>query len=176
MYKVEFEGLTGALKKISIMLGLSFWNILTFPPHGTSDGICQTGFLIFALRLWAHQMISISNHTEHLPHSLHTQKLPFYKPNTIYRSKSSYFALKILIIIIIIMSCRQHGYPWPSLATPPYRSSLLAGPQGYTPYPHKAVVRLGFEFAYYDSIALTITPQEHPHVTRKLRLIYGKWH
>ena len=29
-------------------------------------------------------------------------------------------------IIIIIMSCRQHGYPWPS----------LAGLQGYIPYPH----------------------------------------
>ena len=40
--------------------------------------------------------------------------------------------------IIIILSCHQHGYPWPSLATPPYRSSLLAGPQGYVPYPHIA--------------------------------------
>ena len=29
----------------------------------------------------------------------------------------------IIIIIIIIISCWQHGYPWPSLATPPYRSS-----------------------------------------------------
>ena len=28
-----------------------------------------------------------------------------------------------VIIIIIIISCWQHGYPWPSLATPPYRSS-----------------------------------------------------
>ena len=28
-----------------------------------------------------------------------------------------------IIIIIIIISCWQHGYPWPSLATPPYRSS-----------------------------------------------------
>ena len=26
-------------------------------------------------------------------------------------------------IIIIIISCWQHGYPWPSLATPPYHSS-----------------------------------------------------
>ena len=38
------------------------------------------------------------------------------------------------------MSCRQHGYPWPSLATPPYRSSLLVGPHGYIPYPHRAAV------------------------------------
>ena len=35
------------------------------------------------------------------------------------------------IIIIIIMSHHQHGYPWPSLATPSYRPSLPAGPQGY---------------------------------------------
>ena len=40
-----------------------------------------------------------------------------------------------IYIIIIIMSCRSHGYPWPSLATSPYRSSPLAGLQGYMPYP-----------------------------------------
>ena len=38
------------------------------------------------------------------------------------------------------MSRRQHGYPQPSLATPTYRSSLLAGYQGYIPYPHRAAV------------------------------------
>ena len=38
------------------------------------------------------------------------------------------------------MSCRQHGYPWPSLATPPYHPSLLAALQGYIPYPHIAAV------------------------------------
>ena len=43
-------------------------------------------------------------------------------------------------LIIIIMLCRQHRYPWPSLATSPYRSSLLVGPQGYIPYPHRAAV------------------------------------
>ena len=42
-------------------------------------------------------------------------------------------------IIIIIMSCRQHGYPWPSLATS-YHSSPLAGLLGYIPYPHTAAV------------------------------------
>ena len=40
--------------------------------------------------------------------------------------------------VIIMMSCRQHGYPWPSLATSPYRSSPLVGLQGYIPYPHRA--------------------------------------
>ena len=47
---------------------------------------------------------------------------------------------KLGLIHFIILSCHQHGYPRPSLATPPYRSSLLAGPQGYIPYPHIAAV------------------------------------
>ena len=51
----------------------------------------------------------------------------FMKPN-------NYF------IIIIILSCHQHGYPWPSFATHPYCSSLLVGPQGYIQYPHRAAV------------------------------------
>ena len=38
------------------------------------------------------------------------------------------------------MSCRQHGYPWPSLATSPYRSSPPADLQGYITYPHIAAV------------------------------------
>ena len=49
------------------------------------------------------------------------------------------YSIYITIIIIIIMSCRRHGHPWPSLATSPYRSSPLAGLQGYIPYPHIAV-------------------------------------
>ena len=44
------------------------------------------------------------------------------------------------VIIIIIMSCRQHGYPWPSLATSPYHSSPPAGLQGYILCPHIAAV------------------------------------
>ena len=38
------------------------------------------------------------------------------------------------------MSCRYHGHPWPSLATSPYRSSPLAGLQGYIPYPHRVAL------------------------------------
>ena len=50
--------------------------------------------------------------------------------------------LKIMLLenIIIILSCHQHGYPWPFLAFSPYRLSLSVGPQGYTPYPHRAAV------------------------------------
>ena len=44
------------------------------------------------------------------------------------------------LYLIIIMSCRQHGYPWPSFTAPPYCSSLLAGSQGYIPHPHRAAV------------------------------------
>ena len=42
------------------------------------------------------------------------------------------------ITIIIIMWRYQHGYIWPSLATPPYRPLLPAGFQGYVPYRHRA--------------------------------------
>ena len=38
------------------------------------------------------------------------------------------------------MSCRQNGYPWPSLATSPYHSSPPAGLLGYIPCPHIAAV------------------------------------
>ena len=34
----------------------------------------------------------------------------------------------------------SYGYPWHSLATLRYCSSLPAGPQGYTPYPHRDAV------------------------------------
>ena len=40
----------------------------------------------------------------------------------------------------IIMSCRQHGYPWPSLATSSYHSSPPAGLQGYILCLHIAAV------------------------------------
>ena len=49
-------------------------------------------------------------------------------------------------IIISMMSCRQHGYPWPPLATSPYRSSPLADLKGHIPYPHIAAVCM-FELA-----------------------------
>ena len=61
------------------------------------------------------------------------------KPN-IYIYIYMYIYIYIYIIIIIIMLYHQHGYPWPSFATPPYRSSLLVGPQGYIPYPQRAAV------------------------------------
>ena len=50
---------------------------------------------------------------------------------------------KIVVLkktIIIIMSYRQHGYPWPSLATSPNHSSPPAGLQGYILCPHIVAV------------------------------------
>ena len=41
------------------------------------------------------------------------------------------------------MSCRKHGYPWPSLASSPNRSLHPAGLQGYIPYSHRMYVRAG---------------------------------
>ena len=46
----------------------------------------------------------------------------------------------VYIYIIIIMSRRLRGYPWPSLAISPYQSSPPAGLQGYIPCPHIAAV------------------------------------
>ena len=55
------------------------------------------------------------------------------------------------------MLCRQHGYPWPSLATSPYRSSLLAGFQGYMPYPHIAALctKVYYTFGCWEPIMNT---------------------
>ena len=53
--------------------------------------------------------------------------------------KNNFFFL-INIFIILIKSCRQHGYPWPSLATSPYHSSPPAGLQSYILCHHIAAV------------------------------------
>ena len=57
--------------------------------------------------------------------SIFTFKLSFRK---IKHQIQSYTTINI-----IIMLCRLHGYPWPSLATSPYRSLPLAGLQGLHP-------------------------------------------
>ena len=55
-----------------------------------------------------------------IPSLLHPVSLGSFRNR--YRGIYIYIYIYIIIIIIII-SCWQHGYPWPSLATPPYRSS-----------------------------------------------------
>ena len=44
----------------------------------------------------------------------------------------------LVSIEVIIMSCRSHGYPWPSIVTSPSHSSPLVGLQGHISYPHIA--------------------------------------
>ena len=46
VYKVEFKGLTGVLKKISGILWLTLSELLMSLPHGTPGGIYLTGFWI----------------------------------------------------------------------------------------------------------------------------------
>ena len=85
------------------------------------------------------------------------------------------------------MSCRQHGYPWRSLTTSLYHSSLLAGLQGYIPYPHIAVRagRPAFAWPYagvYRSTSLmssSLLPQQCPACLVRLTCIVfvmgSKW-
>ena len=58
------------------------------------------------------------------------------------------------------MSCRQHGYPGPSLATPPFRSSFLAGPQGYILYPAVCMFELVVLLLFAH---MTGSIEEHPY-------------
>ena len=80
--------------------------------------------------------------------------MPTFRKESLVKSKTITIANNILELgykilkylrnnegnVIIILSCHQHEYSWPYVATPPYRSSLPAGPQGYTLYTHRAAV------------------------------------
>ena len=77
--------------------------------------------------------ILIFNLTRHIQWLIHISKLKKSTHSTIPQ-------WKIIIIIIIVLSCHQHGYPWVSIATPPYRFLLSAGPQSYIPNRHRADV------------------------------------
>ena len=59
---------------------------------------------------------------------------------TFYFGTCIYSNLFIWSFTIIIMLRYQHGYLWPSLATPPYRPLLPAGLQSHIPYQHRATV------------------------------------
>ena len=102
------------------------------------------------------------------------------------QDSSPFCKLAYGIIIIIIKSCRQNGYPWPSLATSPHHSSLLAGLQGYILYPHIAAVcmfelvvllLLGHRSASLMSSSLLL--QQCPaclvHLTCIVFVMGGKW-
>ena len=69
-------------------------------------------------------------------------------PVLLYLSPQSFISIPVLLFIsifvtlyiIIIMSRRQHRYPWPSLAISPYHSSPLVGLQSYILCPHIVAV------------------------------------
>ena len=87
-----------------------------------------------------------------------------------------------IALIIIIMLCYQHGYPWPSLAISPYHSSPLVGLQGYIPYPHRAA---SFAWPYVDvhrstslissSLLLQQCPACLVHLTWIVLVMGGRW-
>ena len=88
-------------------------------------------FSLFRLHIWVYEWVFIE----------------IVNKYTHFDNVACYIHIRWLLTIvdktyinIIIMSCRKHGYPWPSLATSPHRSSPPAGLQGYIPYPHIAAV------------------------------------
>ena len=88
---------------------------------------------------WRHLFITIT-HWSTLTWSGCISQGPIYIKESLCAVIANALNCTFEVIIIIIMSCRQHGYPWPSLDTSPYHSSPLAGLQGYIPYPHIAFV------------------------------------
>ena len=65
--------------------------------------------------------------------------------------------LKLCKLYIIIMSYRQHRYPWPSLTTSPYYSSPLAGLQGYILCPHIYFIYHHHHIVLAARISLTLS-------------------
>ena len=80
------------------------------------------------------------------------------------------------------MSRHQHGYPWPSLATPPYRPLLPAGIQSYILFRHRAaayrfyLVVLPLIVHVKGSIGLQhLCPACLVRLTLKIFVIGGRW-
>ena len=80
--------------------------------------------------LWMHQCILMTECWRYT--NTHKHK------KSIFSNVWTFQPTHIYIYIYIIMSYRRHRYPWPSLATSPYRSSPLTGLQGHIPYSHIA--------------------------------------
>ena len=117
-----------------------FFIMYGFGIHSTQKRYTATNFTVYSKKvlLWTMDYFVASSKTNVYNFKERKQKISniFF-----FLSKCSMVeVVNTFIIIIIIMSCRRHGYPWPSLATSPYRSSLLAGLQDYIPYPHRAAV------------------------------------
>ena len=90
--------------------------IIGFIPFPKVLALCEMQTV--SSRIWTQVAVSISNDGIH------------YTTNAFHTHTYTH--------IIIIISCRSHGYPWPSFITSPNRSTPRAGLQGHIPYPHIA--------------------------------------
>ena len=116
-------------------------DVLWTPSHECPN-VCQPE-RIYISSVWEPWMIGTDREGKSQGNLCSVNWLRWYIYIYIYICMYEYSApinRSIYIIIIIIMLCHQNGYPWPFLTTPPYHSSLPAGPQGYTLYPHRAAV------------------------------------
>ena len=96
-------------------------------------------------QVWVMKLITHTCFLSSFSLSFFSSPLYYTYIHTLSLSLSLYIYIYIYIyvyiyIYIIIMSCRQHGYPWLSLATSPYYSSPPAGLLGYILCPHIAAV------------------------------------
>ena len=93
-------------------------------------------FISFMLFVCSHSLILLKC----MCISIYYGRLTYLKNNDIRLLKLKISLHFKVNFIIIIMSRRQRGYPWPSLATSPYHSSPPAGLQGYILCPHIVAV------------------------------------
>ena len=110
-------------------------------PRSLCVSFSRTGWCIYHLFIWWNLNFLHISQLITLP----TQScvvLYFFRANLLYSLIMWLIdsSLSLHNIIIIIMSRRLRGYPWPSLAISPYHSSPPAGLQGYIPCPHIAAV------------------------------------
>ena len=109
------------------MLLLLFVNNLKFPLHFS---------ILYTTWVWCLYLTEIKTRIFLLIH----QELPLWVRVDLGVMAMKEYSRFPKALVIISSSWHQPRYPWPYLATPPYRSSLPVGPQGYTPYPHRAAV------------------------------------
>ena len=96
IYSPEFVGLTGVLKKISGILGLSFWELLMSLPHvcwNLSDCILYFCAKISGLNMWLVYPITTSFF---LTHSIH-RNYHFTNPTTSHTHTDIYIYIHLTI-------------------------------------------------------------------------------
>ena len=105
---------------------------------GMSNNLCR--FMLNCSKITTPFSLSLQNDVELSFDQLQQKSMDYLKDQDTNQSELQFCNPFIIIIVIIIMSHHQHGYPWPSLATPPYRPLLPADDQGYIPNRHITAV------------------------------------